>query len=74
MTPLLEEILKLSVDDRIELVGAIWDSVAADPDNIKLTEAQKEELERRLADMEANPDDHVPWETVYEESLKRVRR
>ena len=29
-----------------------------------LTDAQKRELERRLAAYDANPDDVIPWETV----------
>ena len=29
-----------------------------------LTDAQKRELERRLAVYEANPDDVIPWEIV----------
>ncbi len=70
---LLSGMRSLSIDDRIRLMNAIRDSLAADREREGLTEAQKEELDRRLADMEANPDDDVPWEEVYAESLKRVR-
>jgi putative addiction module component (TIGR02574 family) len=31
-------------------------------------------LERRIADMEANPDDVVPWEQVKEQVLSRLSR
>lgn len=36
-----------------------------------LPEELKRELDRRIADMEANPDDEVPWEVV-EAELKAV--
>jgi putative addiction module component (TIGR02574 family) len=39
-----------------------------------LTEAQRQELQRRIEDHEANPDDVVPWEQVKAEALARFRR
>jgi putative addiction module component (TIGR02574 family) len=70
----VKQISVLSIDDRIRLVRAILDTIAADQGQSDLTEAQRQELDRRLADMDANPDDEVPWEQVYAESLKRVRQ
>jgi putative addiction module component (TIGR02574 family) len=66
MAPSLESlgIDRMSIEDRIALVAAIWDGIAAEPHEPSLTEAQRQELERRLADDEANPDDVVPWEQV----------
>lgn len=55
---------RLSTEDRIALALAIWDSVAAEPSAPRLTEAQRQELQRRLDDHEANPDDVVPWEQI----------
>jgi putative addiction module component (TIGR02574 family) len=55
---------RLSVDERLALVQEIWDSIAAQPDRVLLTDAQRQELERRLADHRANPGDVVPWEQV----------
>lgn len=61
-----DEALKLSVDERIELVEAIWDTVAPDADveSLPLSEAHRAELDRRLADLEADPDAGSPWEEV----------
>jgi putative addiction module component (TIGR02574 family) len=75
MTPTLESlgIDRLSVAERILLVQQIWDSVAADVERVPLTEAQRQELERR-ADDDANPDDGVPWEQVKAEALARWGR
>jgi putative addiction module component (TIGR02574 family) len=60
----LSEILKLSVAERIQLVEDIWDSIAADPDALPLTPEQREELDRRLADADANPGEGRPWSEV----------
>lgn len=63
-TQLLEEARHLTVDDQMELVAALWDEIAA-KDAIPLpTEAQKAELDRRLADHLENPDDVIPWDVV----------
>jgi putative addiction module component (TIGR02574 family) len=70
----IAQIKALSVEDRLRLVEAIWDTIAEDPDQVRLTEAQKQELDRRIADMEANPDDCIPWEEVYAQSMRRVQR
>jgi putative addiction module component (TIGR02574 family) len=60
----LSEILQLSIDERIQLAQDIWDSIAAVPEAIALTDAQREELDRRLAAYEANPDEGIPWEEL----------
>jgi putative addiction module component (TIGR02574 family) len=65
---------KLSVEDRLALVEEIWNSIAATPEQLSLTDAQKQELDRRLADDEANPHDAVPWEVVKAEAQARSRR
>lgn len=70
----LQEISSLSVDERIQLVEAIWDTIAAEPGQPELTETQKEELERRLVAHAATPDDAVPWEEVKARALSRARR
>ena len=76
MTPTLQSlgIDRLSVEERIALATAIWDSIIAEPHPPLLTEAQRLELQRRLADHKANPGDVVPWEQVKAEALARFRR
>jgi putative addiction module component (TIGR02574 family) len=63
----------LSVDERLELVGDIWDSIAdeanANADLLPLSEEQKAELDRRLAAYEADPSAGVPMD----EALKGIR-
>lgn len=65
---------RLSVAERIVLVEAIWDSIAADVERAPLTEAQRQEVDRRLAAHRANPQAAVPWEQVEAEALARLRR
>jgi putative addiction module component (TIGR02574 family) len=67
----IEELLKLSVAERIQLVEDLWDSIAADPENVPLSEPQLEELRRRLAEHRANPDSAVPWEEVRRRLYER---
>jgi putative addiction module component (TIGR02574 family) len=66
MNSRLQEILTLPVNERIQLVEEIWDSIAAVPEAIELTEKQAEEIDRRLEDFRKNPTDLVPWDAVRE--------
>lgn len=76
MSPTLQAlgIDRLSVPERIALAQAIWDSIPAEAHPPLLTEAQRQELQRRIDDHEANPDDVVPWEQIKAEALARFRR
>jgi putative addiction module component (TIGR02574 family) len=76
MAPTLQAlgIDRMSVEERIALATAIWDSIAAEPHPPLLTEARRQELERRLADHAANPTDVVSWEQVKAEALIRFQQ
>ncbi|MCX7046438.1 MAG: addiction module protein [Candidatus Sumerlaeota bacterium] len=67
----MTDILELSVPERILLVEDVWDSIAASPETINLTDAQRQELDQRLDDYHANPDAGSPWEDVRARILKR---
>lgn len=58
------EILELPVAERIRLVELIWDSIAAVPEAVPLSDELKAELDRRLAEFEADPEAGSPWEDV----------
>jgi putative addiction module component (TIGR02574 family) len=64
ITTTLNQIIALSIQDRIRLVQAILDSIAAEQDYLDLTDTQKQELDRRIDDYEANPDNVLTWEEV----------
>jgi putative addiction module component (TIGR02574 family) len=65
---------RLSIEDRIQVAEAIWDSVIHDVEAAPLRDWQRAELERRLADSVANPDAVRPWGDVEVEALARVKR
>jgi putative addiction module component (TIGR02574 family) len=62
---------RLTVEERLRLVEELWDSIAEDT---PLPDAQREELERRLAEHEANPGDVVAWEEVKASIAARLKR
>ena len=65
---------KLSVEDRIRLVQEIWDSIAADVEQSPLSEAQRLEVDRRLAAHSASPQAGTSWEQVEADALARLRQ
>ena len=66
----LSDILELSVSERIQLVEDIWDSIAAVPEALPLTDAQRRELDRRLEAYAQNPDEGIPWDELKKKVLK----
>lgn len=64
----------MSVEDRIALVKDIWDSVAIEAGLLPPSAAEKAELDRRLAEDDATPDDTVAWETIKTEAQARWQR
>ncbi len=58
----LDELLKLTVAERIQLAEDLWDSIVAKPDALPLTDAQQAEIERRLAEHDRDPESAIPWE------------
>lgn len=64
---------RLSLEEKLQLVGQLWDEiVAAVPPGGLLSEAQREELRRRVADAQAHPEDAVAWEDALAATLKRL--
>ena len=63
MTPksILEQALRLPVDERLQLVEQLWDSIAADASQVPVPDWHKAELDRRLADKNA---ERLTWEQV----------
>ncbi len=62
----LAEIIQLSTTERIQLVEDIWDTIAASPEGISLSEAQTQELDRRLAAYQRNPQAGASWQEVQQ--------
>ena len=69
------EILKLSRAERLELVEDLWDSIAAESEDepFPLAPEQRADLERRIAEADADPAGGVPWEEARERIRRRSR-
>ena len=70
---LREQLLKLSAAERLELVEELWDSIADDDGVLALTDEQREDLDRRLAEADGDPTGGSPWEEVRERIRHRPR-
>jgi putative addiction module component (TIGR02574 family) len=70
MSTQLTDILQMSVAERIQLAEDIWDSIAAVPEALPLTDAEKQELDRRLELYAQNPDEGIPWDELKEKVRK----
>jgi putative addiction module component (TIGR02574 family) len=66
-------IARLSVEERLVLVEDLRDSIAQESAATPLTDAQRAELDRRLAEHEADPDDVVPWREVKASIAARLK-
>ena len=65
----MAEIVELSVPERLELIGKLWDSINDESAPLALSPEQVEELERRSAELEANPAAGIPWD----EAMRQLR-
>jgi putative addiction module component (TIGR02574 family) len=67
----LEELLKLPPAQRVEIALALWDSLEDTELDalVPLTDEQKAELDRRLAEHEQDPGSAIPWEQVRRDLL-----
>jgi putative addiction module component (TIGR02574 family) len=76
MAPTIEELGldQLSVEDRLAVAEAIWDSVERETAAAPLSAAQQAELVRRLADSVARPGAVTPWEVIKARALERARQ
>jgi putative addiction module component (TIGR02574 family) len=70
----VNEVGSWPVEDRLRLMEEIWEGLLDQGYEPELTEMQKVELDRRLADDDAAPDDVVSWEEVKADALRRARR
>jgi putative addiction module component (TIGR02574 family) len=70
---LLQEIQKLSLDERLELIDEIWETIGDDSEPQPFTSEQLSELDRRIADQRKNPQASIPWEKVVEELDRKYK-
>lgn len=70
MSIAIDELSKLPLPERLQIVERLWDSIAADAERLPLTAKQAEELDRRLAAHESNPEEGRTWEEIRDRLRK----
>ena len=64
---------ELSMPEKIVRVQDLWDQIADTPDDVELTEAQRQEIERRLRAHEENPGEYISWERLRQRLVAKLR-
>jgi putative addiction module component (TIGR02574 family) len=67
-------VFDLSPAEKLQLVEDLWDDLAAAPEDVPVHEWQKQELERRKANLQANPASGLSWEEVKRRVRSRHER
>lgn len=62
-------IAAIDISTRLELLDEIWESLYETPQAIPLTETQREELDRRMDEVDRDGPDGIPGDEV----LQRLR-
>ena len=67
-------IFDLSPPEKLQLVEDLWDDLAAMPTDAPVHEWQKQELERRKANLMSNPALGLSWDEVKQRIRSRYGR
>jgi putative addiction module component (TIGR02574 family) len=67
---LIAKVVSLSPADRLEFIGAVWDTLSAD--DLPVTDAERALLDSRISDMERNLDDQSTWPEVKNRLEQRL--
>ena len=68
---LLAAALRLSTSERLQLIEALWDTLT--DDDIPIMSEERAVLDKRLAELETNPDAQSPWSEVKARLEQRRR-
>ncbi len=63
---LRDQVMQLPPEERLELAHDLLESVPDADDDFELTDEQKAEIDRRIAEHERDPGSAIPWEVVRE--------
>jgi putative addiction module component (TIGR02574 family) len=67
------DLAQLSLAERIQLVEDLWDTIAATPEAVPMSDAHKAELDRRMAAYQSSPADGRSWAEVKAALLRRAQ-
>ena len=57
-----KSLFDLSPPEKLQLVEDLWDDLASNPSEVPVLDWQKEELQRRKANLMSKPNSGVSWE------------
>jgi putative addiction module component (TIGR02574 family) len=57
-----DELVRLPPAERLALISKLWDSL--EDEHLPLTTAQRDELDRRLASLDHDRREGIPWEAL----------
>ena len=69
MNDLIPELARLSPRQRLDLIEALWESL--DDRDVPVTEAQRAELDRRIAGFEQDREKGISWDQLGAELRQR---
>jgi putative addiction module component (TIGR02574 family) len=70
---LINQARELPLEQRIELIDVLWESIAEEGYEPPLTPEQAAELDRRLAAHRRDPNAVISWESIKEQLDKKYR-
>lgn len=68
MTTEIEEILKLPVDERLEIMGKIWESL---DENVPCDEHESNIARERYEEYQKNPESTLDWKDVKKQLFQK---
>lgn len=66
----IAEILNLPIEERLRLVELIWESIAANPSAVPISDAHRAVIDERLAEHARDPDDVITRDEVIAEARR----
>ncbi|MDA2930031.1 addiction module protein [Acidobacteria bacterium AH-259-O06] len=63
------DIGKLSAEEKLRLIEELWESLRQVPEAIPFTDSQRQELDRRLDELDRGETQTVPWDEVKKRLL-----
>jgi putative addiction module component (TIGR02574 family) len=68
---LREQVFRLSAAERMELLEDLWNSLANNDSALQLTVEQRDDLDQRLREADADPESGSSWDEVRERIRQR---
>ena len=60
------EIDQISIEERMQLVEDLWNSILASPESLPIPDEQEQLLDKRLKQYHQNPNEGSSWQAVKE--------